>query len=280
MVIIMKLRYLGTAAAEGVPALFCECENCKKSRAAGGRAIRTRSQALVDGQLLIDFPADTYKHILDNNINLCKISHCLITHTHSDHLYPNDLAMLEPGYSHLPDGYKLHIYGSDAVCSRLGQTAERLKRHNICELHEVKPFEKFSAGGYEVTALPAIHDKNAGPLFYMISRCGKTLLWAHDTHYFSDEVWDYFAATKPHFDLVSLDCTNACLPLTYIGHMGLDENIKAKEKLISLGCADAGTVFVCNHFSHNGTNVVYDDFVPIAGRAGFKVSFDGGEFEV
>ena len=26
----MKLKYLGTAAAEGVPAIFCECENCKE----------------------------------------------------------------------------------------------------------------------------------------------------------------------------------------------------------------------------------------------------------
>ena len=275
----MKLRYLGTAAAEGVPALFCECENCKRSRAAGGRAIRTRSQALVDNQLLIDFPADTYKHILDNNIDLCKISHCLITHTHSDHLYPTDFAMLEPGYSHVPDGYKLHIYGSDAVSAKLGAIAERLAKHGICELHEVKPFETFMAGEFEVTALPAIHDKNAGPLFYIIRHGGKTLLWAHDTNYFSDEVWDYLASAKPRFDLVSLDCTNSCLPLTYVGHMGLAENIKAKERLISLGCADANTVFVSNHFSHNGINAVYDDFVPIAARAGFKVSFDGGEFE-
>ena len=26
---IMKIKYLGTAAAEGIPAVFCECETCK-----------------------------------------------------------------------------------------------------------------------------------------------------------------------------------------------------------------------------------------------------------
>ena len=44
----MKLQYLGTAAAEGIPAVFCECENCIKSKENGGRNIRTRSQALID----------------------------------------------------------------------------------------------------------------------------------------------------------------------------------------------------------------------------------------
>ena len=28
----MKLTYLGTAAAEGLPALFCNCEFCQKAR--------------------------------------------------------------------------------------------------------------------------------------------------------------------------------------------------------------------------------------------------------
>ena len=44
----MKLKYLGTAAAEGVPALFCTCEVCRKSMELGGKNIRTRSQAIID----------------------------------------------------------------------------------------------------------------------------------------------------------------------------------------------------------------------------------------
>ena len=86
----MKLKYLGTAAAEGIPALFCECEVCKKSREKGGRNIRTRSQAIVDDTLLIDFPADTYMHALNNGIDLTYINHCIVTHAHADHFYPLD----------------------------------------------------------------------------------------------------------------------------------------------------------------------------------------------
>ena len=55
----MRIKYLGTAAAEGVPGIFCDCENCKRARKLGGKNIRTRSQAILDDTLLIDFPADT-----------------------------------------------------------------------------------------------------------------------------------------------------------------------------------------------------------------------------
>ena len=48
----MEIQYLGTAAAEGYPALFCSCDICKKARNAGGREIRTRTQSVVDNKIL------------------------------------------------------------------------------------------------------------------------------------------------------------------------------------------------------------------------------------
>ena len=269
----MKFQYLGTAAAEGVPALWCGCERCRKSRETGGRALRTRSQALIDDVLLIDFPADTLKHIYDNRIDLLQIRDCLVTHTHGDHLYPEDIAMLQPGFSHAPDDYCLTFCGSDKVGERVAGPLGRAGKHGA--FREVKPFEPFSVGRYEVTAYPAIHDPNAGSVFYGITDGEKRILYAHDTGYFREEVWADWAGTKPRFDLVSLDCTNACLPLTYVGHMGLPENAQVRRRMLEEGYADENTVFVCNHFSHNATNVVYDDFVPIAAREGFLVSWDG-----
>jgi phosphoribosyl 1,2-cyclic phosphate phosphodiesterase len=280
----MKFKYLGTAAAEGIPALFCTCDCCRKSREIGGRALRTRSQAIIDDRLLIDFPADTYSHILANKIDLSVVENCLITHKHGDHLYPNDIRMLEPSYSHMQEGYKLTFHGSEKVgVEVLAKISPKMEKSKICEFHEVKPFETFeiAVGGddakkYRVTALPAIHDPNSGPLFYIINDGEKTVLYAHDTNYFSDEIWAYFAEAKPHFDMVSLDCTEACKPaLTYIGHMNFFDNIKVRNRMLDEGYADEGTIFVSNHFSHNGINAVYDDFVPIAAKEGFKVSYDG-----
>ena len=41
----MNIQFLGTGAAEGIPALFCQCPLCRKAEAAGGREIRTRCGA-------------------------------------------------------------------------------------------------------------------------------------------------------------------------------------------------------------------------------------------
>ena len=56
----MRIRYLGTAAAEGFPAVFCNCAACKMARELG--ELRTRSQALIDETLLVDLPPETYYH--------------------------------------------------------------------------------------------------------------------------------------------------------------------------------------------------------------------------
>ena len=272
----MKIQFLGTAAAEGIPGLFCTCDNCKKSREIGGRAFRSRSQAIIDDKLLIDFPADTLMHVLQHNVHMENVRHCLITHTHSDHLYPADIRMMEPGFGHLPEGYHMTFYGTEQVGEALLPTiAIRLKKFNRCSFEAIKAFDTFEIDSYKVTALPAIHDQTSGPVFYQISDGEKNLLYGNDTHYFDESVWEYWAKEKPYFDLVSLDCTDANRPVPYIGHMGLQDNMRVRDRMIQEGYADEKTVFICNHFSHNGPNVVYDEFVPIALKEGFMTSYDG-----
>ena len=58
----MKITYLGTGAAEGIPALFCRCKYCNGVRERGGREVRSRSQIFIDGELSIDFPPDAFYH--------------------------------------------------------------------------------------------------------------------------------------------------------------------------------------------------------------------------
>jgi phosphoribosyl 1,2-cyclic phosphate phosphodiesterase len=66
----MELKYLGTAAAEGIPGIFCNCQYCMDARNQGGKNIRTRSQSIIDDHLLIDFPPDSYSHMLQYNISV------------------------------------------------------------------------------------------------------------------------------------------------------------------------------------------------------------------
>ena len=84
----MKLHFFGTGASEGVPAVFCECEYCKKIRTLGGKNIRLRTSVQLDDHILIDFSSDGYAQSLFRGMDTTKITHVLITHSHEDHFYP------------------------------------------------------------------------------------------------------------------------------------------------------------------------------------------------
>ena len=278
----MKLKYLGTAAAEGVPALFCFCPVCQQAAELGGRNIRTRSQALIDGKILIDFPPDTYMHVLNYGLNLKEITTLIITHSHSDHLYAAELEMRKPGFAHTPEGVSerpLNIFASEIA----GEPIKRfINEANISaetiKLASIDAFNPFEAEGYVITPYKASHSEAAGSLFYSISDGKKTVLYAHDSGYFPDETWETLKKTKPHFDFVSLDCTGIVLGYTS-SHMGIDTCNKVRERLIKLGCADENTKWCYQHFSHNGL-LNYDDLVPIAQENGFLVAYDGMEIEI
>ena len=110
----MKIKYLGTAAGEGIPALLCNCDICKRSRDLGGKNLRARSQALIDDTLLIDMPPETYTNFHRYNIDLLNIRYWLITHTHIDHFYDEELIYTCNGnYAHHSDNWHgIDIYGS------------------------------------------------------------------------------------------------------------------------------------------------------------------------
>ena len=271
----MKIQYLGTAAAEGWPAVFCGCEACKKARALGGKNIRTRAQALLDEKLLLDLGPDTYFHTLQYGLCLEAVASVLVTHAHQDHFYPLELLLRSDPYAHTPAAAQLTVYGSahvkavyeDAVRIDDGQNfAQRVRFETVTEF---VPFE--TAEGYTVTPLLANHAKNEKCLVYLVEKGGKRLFYAHDSGLYPDATWEYLKGR--HLDLVSFDCTSVC-GKDGMYHMGLPDNREAKQKLVALGCADETTQFVVTHFSHNGA-LMHDEIAREAAQDGFAAAYDG-----
>ena len=261
----MKLTYLGTAAAEGFPALFCNCEYCREARRLGGKNIRTRSQSLINEDLLIDFPGDTYHHFLTNGIEGDKIKYLIITHSHSDHLYPRDLFNRHGCYAHNMSVPTLEVFCSGVTASRIGEPP------NV-KVTVLEPFNTVEFSGYRVTALPARHMPSGEPFIYIIEKDGKALLYAHDTGYFFEEVFDYIKEHNIRFDMVSLDCTNVDIPIPDTGsHMGFPNICRVLKRLESLGAVSNKTVKYVNHFSHNG-NPLHDHLCSRAAEYGCLVS--------
>lgn len=272
----MKIQYLGTAAAEGIPGIFCDCETCKQSRKQGGRNIRTRSQAIIDGKLLVDFPPDTYFHSIQYGIELSKIHTCIITHKHSDHLYAPDIPMRKYGYAYIDDETPLTFYatrpGYEDIVGNLKHY--QMEEENRIIAKKIQAFEPFEAEGYKITPLAALHDARTEPVIYAIEKEGKALLYGHDTGIFTEETWEYMEKVGLRFNLVSLDCTSAICPMNYDSHMNMERVQIVRDRMLASHLAHEHTIFVVNHFSHNG-KATYDELVPVAKAAGFEVSYDG-----
>lgn len=253
----MRIHYLGTAAAEGIPGIFCNCENCRAARRSGGKNLRARSQVLIDDDLLVDFSPDTYLNSVRHGVELSRLRALLITHSHSDHFIPNELEMHGALFAkNLPHSF-LDIYCNDRVYGiatrhmlQYGADYDAQEVTATLRFHQVMPMDRFTAAGCQVTALRAHHDANETCLIYLIEKEGKRILYANDTGIFFDEVFDFLSGKK--LDLVSLDCTNGTVKSRTGRHMGFAENAIVVERLQSLGCITPETTIVSTHFSHNG----------------------------
>lgn len=279
----MKFQYLGTAAAEGMPAVFCNCEYCREAWKLGGKNFRTRSQSIINDELLMDFPPDTLMHFHMHGIRGDKIKYIVFTHSHADHYYSTDLMRHGSCYAHNMAEEKLQIVCSEQLCERMQKDLAGVKKDVILEYFVAKPFQPMELGEYTLIPFPARHSGDSEgklALFYAIRHQGKTVLYAHDTGYFFDEVFDYIKENHLYFDMISLDCTNAHLnSKPNANHMGLNSNAEVLARLREMGAVDEKTVCYVNHFSHNG-NPLHEVLSESAAKIGFNVSYDGLKLEV
>ncbi|KIR02370.1 Metal-dependent hydrolases of the beta-lactamase superfamily I [Lachnospiraceae bacterium TWA4] len=277
----MKLKYLGTAAAEGWPALFCNCEVCTNARKVGGKELRTRTQTLINDDLLMDFPPDTYMHAVRSGLNFSKVKSVVVTHSHMDHWFPVDMIHRHEHFAHNTPGM-LQVYGNEAVEKSYYEaiSIDRFKVHPLDEavkFNLLKPFDKFETNGYTITAIPADHDKRENCLVYLVEKDGKTIFYGHDTGIkMSEEAWA--AISAKHLDLITLDCTMGLKRIDGY-HMGLADIEEVVERLTKAGAIDDSTVKVINHFSHNG-GLNHEQLDAWAKERGMLCAYDEMEVEI
>lgn len=273
----MKLTFLGTAAAEGCPALFCNCDCCRTARERGGKNLRTRSQSLVNDDLLIDFPPDTLSHLQQNGLRGDTVETLLITHSHHDHYYSSDIRRHGGYYAYNMEKERMRVVCPEKVYNDLTELFQKVdsKIVDTLELIHAKPYEPMQLGRYRVTPMQAKHAPGEIALFYVIEDGEKTLLYAHDTGYFYDEVFEYIEKANLRFDFATFDCTYAQLPCAdNKKHMGLDTVERVVDRLRRIGAVDDETRLFVNHFSHNGTPL-HEEMEEKARAFGCEVSFDG-----
>lgn len=275
----MKIKYYGTGAAEGIPALFCNCDVCRNALKVRGKEIKTRSQALVDDKILIDFPADTYMHVLYGGLDLKNIRTLIITHDHSDHIYERDFWCRLEGVANNIVEKPLDVYLTRAAYKRCAEYLNTdMKDTKRVVLHEITPFVPFEAEGYKIIPLAAKHAEKTDPVIFIIEKGGKSLLYAHDTGTFPEKTSEFLSKYGGRFDFVSLDCTGTLKEYNGGGHMTLGADKETFDMLVGYGVCDKNTIVYVNHFSHNGGST-HDQLSVAAAKYGFAVAYDGLEVE-
>lgn len=247
----MRIKFYGTSASEGVPAVFCECKNCQEARKRGGKNLRTRTSCQIDDHFLIDFSMDSYAHTLYEGLKLSQIHHLLVTHSHEDHFFPKDLMAVNEPKAFLPQGWHLDVYGNNKVKELWQKASEKdiyHKNESRISFTELTPYKPICVDGYDILPVKANHALDETCLLYFIQHEGRSLLYAHDTNLFPEETWQ--ALSGLHADCVVMDCTTTTQPNVFREHMSIQDNLLIKERMLRESIADENTLFIASHFAH------------------------------
>ncbi len=268
----MELTIFGTAAAEAWPAPFCRCAPCQEARRRGGPNIRSRSGALLDSDLKIDFSPDTVSHMLRTGRDLADVRTIIFTHQHSDHIAPHELAWSAPPFTNTPPKEPIAIFGNTTVTEMLTEAFPNRKPEFLDLRPALQPFVPITTPTGD-TVLPLPADHAPGSLVLRIKRGDKTLFYGHDSGLYPEETLAALAA-GPALDIALFDCTNGGQKTSNRGHMGVDGVVRMVEELRQRGPIMGSTKLVATHFSHNG-GLLHEELVEAFLPHGIAVAFDG-----
>ena len=277
-----KITILGSAAAEGIPALFCNCRVCNDAWKNGGKDMRMRTAYKLNDHVRIDFGPDSMVQEYKFQLRSENLKHLFITHSHEDHLYVNLLNYRRPGFSVVAEDNILNVYGNvgviDAIYNHFAKTRCNFARFRLNPV-EIQAFSPVELPEEDMTFHPmkANHMPSEQPNFYVIRHGKKWLMIANDTGYFCEEDWAYLAALKIRFDVVITDCTGGILD-NRDGHMSGKYVLATKQRLEEMGCVDKDTKYFINHFSHNG-RLTHAELEAHYNPHGIQVGYDGLEIE-
>lgn len=268
----MRIQILGTGAAEGFPALFCDCSTCARARAAGGKNIRSRLCLRIDEDVLIDIPPDLLGQAHRSGFSLAGIQHILVTHSHRDHFTPSELYWRDEPFAVWKERPPLHIYGVPDVGEVLGEEFDDdLIDHDI-HFHTVRPFVPFEAGSFEVTPIEANHAPERGAVNYLLSHGGRNLLVAFDTGWYGERSWAALDGRK--FDIVIMECTNGLIDDPDAEHLSVEGVKRMHAELTRRGCLGSATQFITVHFSHSGL-LLHEELEQRLAPLGIEAGYDG-----
>ena len=219
----MKITFLGTAAAEQYPGVWCQCDYCNYARRVGGRNIRFTSSIQFTDKCLVDFPADVFNKSFRFDVDLLPTELLLCTHSHEDHFNPQMLYWRYKAYGadKLPEEERalspcarfgelplMRVFGNRKVLQKLMPIwADRDLADYAMDYTIPEVYREYHSAGADFIPMIANHPDSGGErgLIYLIHAQGKRFLYATDSDTYIDRTRDCIRAHK--VDAVILEGT-------------------------------------------------------------------------
>ena len=241
----MNIRLLGTGAADGIPGFFGNDMVSDYARSHGGKDIRGRTSALVDGVLQIDLSPDTLSQLNRFALDAREWTAVLFTHSDDDHLAVDEFQYALYPFTEM-DNLPYSIYANSNV---LGEIRKRYPDWPM-DLSETKSFEGFEHGLYQIMPVKATHIADEDCQNLIIEKDGKRLLYATDTGIWPEQTFEFLKSYR--FDLLVIECTDGFVESTYNGHLNIDSVLQVVARLRQCGILDSSSRVVTTHHGHQG----------------------------
>ena len=185
----MRLTFLGTGAAGGVPLWGCDCPVCARARVDASVRRQPNCALLEAGEVRLLLDAGVMD--VAERFPPGALDAVLVTHFHADHVQ---------GLFHLRWGNgELDVY-----CPHDSEgCADLYKSPGPLQFMQLSKFETFELGDVRITAVPLVHSKPT--LGYCIEHEGARLAYLSDCSELPPATLEFLQRWQPH--TLCLDCT-------------------------------------------------------------------------
>ena len=285
----MQIQFLGTSAAVGWPAAYCECEACNEIRRRGGKNIRTRTSLRLGVAHQIDCGPDLLAQLVRTGLTMSGVEHILFTHSHADHISVSELISKHMARTTQPQTVGVHASAAtaDRISRMLADVRTDLpekKREAVRAMFplDVLQFrEEAAVGDLRVVPLRGNHvvlgNDEVAANYLIRAPEGRKLFYAVDTGWPLDETWS--AIRGQQIDVLIMDCTFGGMtdrPTHPDTHMDCNAFEEAVREMVRIGAVHEGSEIFATHIGpHQG--LLHEELVERFARTELPitVAYDG-----
>ncbi len=215
---------------------------------------RYPTQVLLPYGCLIDFSSEATGMLRAHDVAFDSISDLFITHSQLDHFHAPTIvrfALERRSRTNIP----LNIWGTEIIRYMLEQEILLSDTDSLFDIHTLEPLREYSPGVLRILPIPANHlksgyFKNIGEtaLNFLISVGSKKILYAVDTGYPEEDVWELWREHR--LEVLVLEATLGDSEANpSLGHLNFDQAAEIVARLRDGGILQKGSRVVLAHLS-------------------------------